>query len=345
MSYERLIEPAGLLHGSSAIAAIKAGLAYPLQGGPTAFSLAFLIDGNERRGPVPVSHIPEAWSEILQRITQTPPLCGLPDKALVMGILNLTADSFSDGGKHCSPEDAVNSALNMIQQGADMIDIGAESTRPGALPVHAEEEWRLLEPVILSLKSAKNFRTPISIDTRNAITMQKAINAGADVINDVSALTHDPSSRPTLAQHQSPVVLMHMRGSPSTMNSLTDYQDVAVDVVRELGRNIDDAVQSGIDPTRIIADPGFGFAKTHEQNIELLSRLPILANLGCRLLIGVSRKRFIGHYTNTETANDRDPGTSAASLVALSLRSVILRVHNVQQMKQSVLIASSIMNC
>lgn len=332
MQTERLIEPQGLLYGADAAAAVRNGAALSLAGGDAAFTLGCLIDGPVKTGPFPVDRIPASWLPVLERLTRPFPAAGLPHWRMVMGILNVTPDSFSDGGQHHAAADAVQHGLAMLRAGTDVLDIGAESTRPHAVPVSSAEEWDRLTPVLDGLRGKGGL---ISVDTRNAATMAKALAAGATLINDVSALTYDRDALGVMAAHDCPVVLMHMRGTPETMNSLTDYHDVAADVVRELARRIEEACAAGIARERILIDPGVGFAKTTEQNAELLRRLPLLANLGCRIVLGVSRKRFLGALSGQEEARLRDPGTLVASAAGCSLPGTLLRVHDYAGMIQA----------
>lgn len=320
-----LIEPMGLLHGAGARDAIRQGAALPLQGGATAFSLVRLI-GEAVQPLVPVGNVPERWQEALRRIVAAPPAIRLPSGLSVMGILNATPDSFSDGGRHASVSEAIAAGIAMIRAGAAIVDIGGESTRPGAVPVDPRDEQGRVLPVLAGLIGQGAL---ISIDTRNAATMRAALDAGADLINDVSALAHDPAAAGLLASHDCPVVLMHMRGTPATMASLAQYDDAAVEVVREMEDRIRDAMRAGIDRSRIVIDPGIGFAKDTVHSLELLRRLPILANLGCRLLLGTSRKRFIGRVAHGAEADARGPGSIVSSLAGLALPGCILRVHDV----------------
>jgi dihydropteroate synthase len=327
-----LLEPAGLLHGIQAREAIRAGVALPLQGGGSAFCLVRTADG----AFLPVPGIPEAWRDRLQRLVEAPPAAGLPPGPLVMGILNATPDSFSDGGRHLAVPDAVAAGVAMIAAGAAILDIGGESTRPGAAEVDPEQEQARVLPVLAGLRQQGGLgRALISIDTRNGSTMRAALDAGADLINDVSALSHDPAAAGLLAAYDCPVVLTHSRGTPATMNGLAQYNDVAVEVVRELERRIGHAVQAGIARSRLIVDPGIGFAKNAAQNLELLRRLPMLANLGCRVLLGTSRKGFIGQVAGVADAAERNPGSIVSSLPALALPGCILRVHDVSAMMQA----------
>ncbi|GBQ27855.1 dihydropteroate synthase [Acetobacter estunensis NRIC 0472] len=329
----RLVEPAGLLRGAGAAEAITAGVALPLAGGKTAFSVVSLIERDgTKSAPRPVDRIPASWLPELEVVTAPSSLAGLPSGAMVMGILNVTPDSFSDGDQHRTPERIVARAQQMQQAGVAILDVGAESTRPGAAVVSPSEEWSRLEPVLAELMGRG---IPVSVDTRNARTMEAALNMGAMLINDVSALAHDPEALPLLARRSCPVVLMHMRGTPKTMNALTDYRDVAVDVVQELHDRIAQAEQAGIERSRILIDPGIGFAKTAEQNAELLRRLPILANLGCRVVLGTSRKRMIGTWAGVAEPTARDPGTIVTSLPGLDLPGTLLRVHDGAGMVQA----------
>ncbi len=327
---QKLIEPLGLLNGPEATAAIAARLALPLQGGGAAFTLARLIGASEEC-IVPVHAVPPDWQASLQLVSSPPPPAGLPAGPLVMGILNVTPDSFSDGGRHLASADAIRAGMAMIEAGADLLDIGGESTRPGAGLVAPDVEQERILPVVEALAG----HVALSVDTRNAATMQAALAAGATLINDVSALAHDPAAAGTLAGDACAVVLMHMRGTPATMTGLTRYEDVAVDVVRELALRVDAAVAAGIGRERILVDPGIGFAKTDAQNLEVLRRLPLIANLGQRVLLGVSRKRFVGTIGGAAHAASRDPGTIAASLRGLDLSGCILRVHDVAGMVQA----------
>ena len=269
---------------------------------------------------------------MLRPLGGAPPSVGLPGGVLVAGIVNVTPDSFSDGGRHLHAGDAIAAGIAMIEAGAAILDIGGESTRPGAAAIDADEEQRRVLPVLAGLRHRGAL---ISVDTRNAATMRAVLEAGADLINDVSALAHDPDAAALLAAYGCPVVLMHMRGTPASMGDHATYDDVAVGVVRELAARIDDATRAGIDRARIIVDPGIGFAKNQAQNLELLRRLPILANLGCRVLLGTSRKRFIGGVAGIAAPDARGPGSLVSSLAGLALPGCILRVHDVAEMVQA----------
>jgi dihydropteroate synthase len=247
-------------------------------------------------------------------------------RPLVMGILNVTPDSFSDGGAHAAAHDAIAAGTAMLAQGADIIDIGGESTRPGAAPVSPEEEQARILPVIRALAG---LGAVISADTRHAATMAAALDAGAAIINDISALTHDPAALPLVAVRGCPVVLMHMRGTPETMNGLTHYGDVAAEVLAELTAARDRAVAAGVAPHNIALDPGLGFAKRGAQNFALLRATGRFAALGHPVLIGLSRKRFLGEVSGEQDPARRDAESLAAGLFAAGQGGHILRVHDV----------------
>ncbi len=320
-----LIEPLGLLHGRAAAEAVAAGHAYWLAGGPAAFCLA-RVDGHI----VPAREL----APRPQALTFAPPnWAGLPDGPLVMGIVNVTPDSFSDAGRYAATGAAIAAGRAMAAAGASVVDVGGESTRPGAQATPIAEELARVLPVVRALAADG---IVVSIDTRNAATMAAALDAGARIVNDVSALTYDPAALALVAARACPVVLMHMRGDPATMQRLTGYGDVARDVTIELAVRLDAAVRAGISPDRIALDPGIGFAKAPGQNEELLDRLPMLLNLGCRLLVGVSRKGFIGRLSGEADAMRRLSGSLAAGLLALLGGAAILRVHDVAETMQAV---------
>ncbi|WP_239451606.1 dihydropteroate synthase [Elioraea rosea] len=266
---------------------------------------------------------------------RTPLVPGLAaDRPLVMGTINVTPDSFSDGGRFFEAGAAIAAGEAMRAAGADLLDIGGESTRPGSAPVPPEEEQARILPVIAALAPGG----PVSVDTRNAATMRAALAAGASIINDVSALAHDPGAAGVVAEAGCPVILMHMRGTPATMRALTRYRDVALDVAEELAARVAAAEAAGIARARIVLDPGIGFAKTPAQNLELLARLPVLHGLGCPVLVGVWRKSFIGLYGNEPDAARRLPGSLAAALAAVGCGASIIRVHDVGETVQALAI-------
>ncbi len=244
-----------------------------------------------------------------------------------MGILNVTPDSFSDGGRYAGVEDAIAAGRQMVAEGAGLIDIGGESTRPGATPITPAEEQARILPVIRGLAGL-----PISVDTRHASTMAAALDAGAVVVNDVSGLTHDPASAALIAARGCPVILMHMRGTPATMASLAQYDDVVAETVQELSARVEAAVAAGVARHRIAIDPGFGFAKTTEHIVTLLRHLDALAQLGCPIVAGVSRKRFLTALCGAERSVS---ASVAAALAAWAGGARTLRVHDVAETAQA----------
>jgi dihydropteroate synthase len=253
-------------------------------------------------------------------------------RPLVMGILNVTPDSFSDGGALDTPEAAIAKGAAMLAQGVDIIDIGGESTRPGSEIVPPEAEAARILPVIAALAARG---AVISVDTRNAATMAAALDAGAKIINDVSGLHHDPRATALVAQRGCPVILMHMRGTPQTMNDMANYDTLVEDVLAELGATRDAALKAGIQGENIALDPGLGFAKIGAQNLALLRATRRFAGLGHALLIGLSRKKFIGECGGEADPLKRLPGSLAAGLYALAQGAHILRVHDVAETVQA----------
>ncbi len=251
----------------------------------------------------------------------------------VMGIINVTPDSFSDGGDFYDASLAIEHGRALIEQGADILDVGGESTRPGADPVSPEEEMRRVLPVIETLAAEG---AVVSIDTRHAAVMRAALAAGASIINDVTALTGDPDSLSVAVESQAPVILMHMQGEPRTMQAAPDYVDAPLDVYDHLALRIEACVAAGIARDRITVDPGIGFGKTVDHNAEILRHTALFHGLGCPLLIGVSRKSFIGVLSRGEPAKERLGGSLAAGLVALSQGAQMLRMHDIAQTRQAV---------
>lgn len=265
------------------------------------------------------------------------PRSRLPEKrTLVMGIVNATPDSFSDGGAY----DPLAHALRLAEEGADILDIGGESTRPGAAAVEAAEERRRTEPVIREL--ARRTRVPISIDTRKAAVAAAALDAGAEIVNDVSGLSHDPELARAAAAAGAALCLMHMRGAPADMQSRATYADVLGEVQQELGEAVQRARAAGIPDERIVLDPGLGFAKTGAHNLTLLRRLRELTQLGRPLLVGASRKSFLGAATG-KRAPDRILGSIAAAVVAASNGAAIVRVHDVQATREALAVVDAIL--
>jgi dihydropteroate synthase len=246
---------------------------------------------------------------------------------LVMGILNVTPDSFSDGGVHFDQSKAVHAALQMEEEGAAVIDIGGESTRPGAESVSAEMEMERVIPVIEQIRRRTD--VALSIDTAKAVVAEAALNAGADIINDVSALRADPFMGSLAAKRGVPVILMHMRGEPRTMQQHAHYDDVVSEVSRQLQGFRDDAVRAGIAPSQILVDPGIGFAKTFDHNVEILARCSEFSSIA-PVVVGASRKAFIGHITGRPAGPDRVMGSLAAVAAAFTGNAAMVRVHDVR---------------
>jgi len=314
------LEPLGIVHGPAAHAAIASGVALPLAGGSSAFTLL------RKHGVIrPVTALPPDWA-IEGLAAAPPPWAGLGRGPVVMGVLNVTPDSFSDGGDNLATAAAVAAGLRMIADGAAIIDIGGESTRPGAIEVSPDEERQRILPVIAALAGCGAL---LSVDTRHAVTMAAALDAGATIVNDVSALAHDPAAVQVVAERACPVVLMHMRGTPATMQACATYLDIASEVAAELAARIAVAEAAGVRRANIAIDPGIGFAKTGAQNVQLLQHLPVLLGLGCRIMVGLSRKSFIGALTGAVDPKQRTAGSLAAGLFALAHGATILRAHDV----------------
>lgn len=262
------------------------------------------------------------------------------ERTYLMGVLNVTPDSFSDGGEFNSLSTALAQAGRLVAAGADILDIGGQSTRPGAQQISFEEEIKRVVPVIEALRSVLN--VPISVDTTRAYVAQAAIEAGADIVNDISGGTFDPEMFPVVAKLGVPIVLMHIRGTPQTMQQLTDYQDLIAEIYEFLEKQIAAAVAVGIERSRIIIDPGIGFAKTFEQNLEILRQLPKFHSLDVPILVGPSRKSFIGRILNQIEPKGRVWGTAAACCAAIAGSADILRVHDVLEMRDVCLVADAI---
>ncbi|MDB9427860.1 dihydropteroate synthase [Microcystis aeruginosa CS-555/01A07] len=248
-------------------------------------------------------------------------------RTYIMGVLNVTPDSFSDGGEFDNVENALLQAMKMIEAGADIIDIGGQSTRPGAQEISLEAELSRVIPVITAIRQQSSI--PISLDTTRAIVAAEGIAAGADLINDISGGTFDRLLLPTVAKLAVPIILMHLRGNPQTMQSLTHYDDLVKEIKEFLQDRVKEAVQWGIARENIIIDPGIGFAKTGTQNLELLRELKQFRDLDLPILIGLSRKRFIGEITGKDDPKERVFGTVAACAIAIAKGADILRVHDV----------------
>ncbi len=265
-------------------------------------------------------------------------------RTYLMGVLNVTPDSFSDGGDFITIESALAQAESMVKSGVDIIDIGGQSTRPGAAEISLTEELNRVIPVVEMLRQKADVfaDTPISVDTTRAEVAKAAVEAGADIINDISGATFDSEMLSTVAQLQVPIILMHIRGTPQTMQKLTDYRDLIGEICEFLESRIAAAIAAGIDKSQIIIDPGIGFAKTYSQNLEILRDLPKFSFLDCPILVGVSRKSFIGQILNQPEAKQRVWGTAAACTGAIANSADILRVHDVREMHDVCQVADAI---
>lgn len=255
------------------------------------------------------------------------------DGTRIMGILNVTPDSFSDGGKHLDPDVARATARAMVGAGADIIDIGGESTRPGAATVPDDVETQRTAPVIAALRADSD--VPISIDTRKSAVARAALDAGATLVNDVAGFTYDADLAPLCAARTVPVCIMHALGDPATMQQDPRYDDVVLDVYDFLAARIDALMALGLPRSQIMVDPGIGFGKTRDHNLALLRNIAVFHGLGCPILLGVSRKRFIGDIGQAPEATGRAPGSIATGLAALANGVQILRVHDVADTAQA----------
>jgi len=270
----------------------------------------------------------------------------LGERTIVMGVLNVTPDSFSDGGKYLEPESAIERALAMERSGADLLDIGGESTRPGSAETPASVEVDRILPVLEALRG--RLKIPISVDTRRASVAEIAVRAGAELLNDVSGLKSDPQIAEVAARHRKPLILMHMRGEPRTMQSGRFARDVVKDVLQGLRKSVAVARNAGVATSQIILDPGIGFGKSFAQNYELLQKLPQLAKLGYPLLVGTSRKGFLG-ATLARDGRAAPPekriwGTAATVTASILNGAHIVRVHDVEEMVQVARVADCIVD-
>lgn len=330
----RYFRPRSLLFGADARAAIATGRGGALGGLP---NLAFTeVEIISRFGAtVEERRVEQFWYAkdiaVVQRsVAPRPAFAGLAmDGCRIMGIVNVTPDSFSDGGTHDTEARAIAHGRTLAEEGADILDIGGESTRPGSDTVDDAEEERRVLPVIRSL-AAEHL---VSADTRKAAIMQKALAAGAGIINDVSALTHDAASAGVVAQAGVPVVLMHAQGQPKTMQLNPHYDDVLLDVYDALRARVDAAVAAGIPQTNICVDPGIGFGKTFQQNLQVMAGLTLFHGLGVPLLVGLSRKGVVGAVTGETPAGARVHGSVGGALAAALQGAHILRVHDVKATK------------
>lgn len=263
-----------------------------------------------------------------------------------MGVLNVTPDSFSDGGAFFSAKNAVQQALALQHQGADIIDIGAASSRPGSAEISIGQELRRLLPVLEALRG--KLKIPISVDTQKAAVVEISLGAGAEILNDISGLRRDPRIAEVAAKYKAPLILMHMRGTPRTMQKGPFARDVIKDVVSGLRKSIAIARKHGVERSQIVIDPGIGFGKSFDQNYELLAKLPLIAKLGYPLMVGTSRKGFLGATLARDgkpaASGERIWGTAASVTASILNGAHIVRVHDVAEMKQIALVTDCLAN-
>ncbi len=304
-----------------------------MAGGWCWFDQVLVMDRSGLRQTIAPGKVP---ADILNRITAPrAPIAGLGmDQPRLMGILNVTPDSFSDGGQYRARDAAIAHGRAMVRDGADIIDIGGESTRPGAKFVPADAEIARIVPVIKEI--ADKTSVPVSIDTRKTDVAQAALDAGGAIINDVSALSYAPDLAQLVAQTGTPICLMHAQGDPETMQNSPSYENVLLDVYDFLEQRIELAVSAGIAREKIIVDPGIGFGKTVEHNLALLQGLGLFHALGCPVLLGASRKGFIGKIGGAPDGAARMPGSLAVTLAGIAKGVQIARVHDIAETRQAV---------
>jgi dihydropteroate synthase len=343
------LRPLGVMVGDAAGCAVAGGWASPLMGEKAAFTACELWqrgpDGIHRDilpagevgrwqagQPAEVREQIVRWRDRLAAPGAWPE--GLPQRRpLIMGVINVTPDSFSDGGQFFDPSAAIAQGLRVYAEGADIVDVGGESTRPGAAPLSADAEIRRVVPVIEALAARDVL---VSIDTRKAAVMRAAIDAGARMINDVSALQHDAESLAIAGASGLPVVLMHSQGEPATMQVQPTYDMAALDVFDRLAERVEAWTGAGFERSRLLIDPGIGFGKTLEHNLEILNQLGLYLGLGLPIVLGVSRKSFIGRLAGGAPPSERLPGSLAAALRGLDAGVAVLRVHDVAATQQAV---------
>lgn len=307
--------------------------ALDLAGGWCWFDRVEVLARSGPQGLIAAADLPEDTRARL--CAPRPAFLGLPqDRPLIMGILNVTPDSFSDGGRFAEPDLALGHARAMAAAGADILDIGGESTRPGAADVTVQQEISRTAPIITSLRN-DGFALPISIDTRKSAVADAALKAGAEMVNDVSAFGYDAGLAAVVRAHNVPVCLMHAQGAPATMQLDPRYGDVLLDIYDFLAAKVDAAEAAGIARDRVIVDPGIGFGKTVAHNLALIRGLSLFHGLGCRILLGASRKRFIGTLSGTDAADQRGPGSLAVTLAGAAQGVQLHRVHDTSETRQA----------
>jgi dihydropteroate synthase len=350
------LRPSGLISGRAAAEAIASGHARPLTGPSLAFSLIAVLGLGPDRRPISVmlsiaeleQWITGAGARFAQPVREQlallsaprPPWAGFDlDRPIVMGVLNVTPDSFSDGGQWFDPGRAVAHGRELLTAGADIIDVGGESTRPGAGELDSGEELQRVEPIVRALVESG---AVVSIDTRHKAVMEAALDAGARIVNDVSALMHDPESIALVARRGASVVLMHMRGEPRTMQCDPSYNSALIEVLEFLKVRIAACIAAEIPLDHIAIDPGIGFGKRASHNLELLSGIASFHALGCGIVLGVSRKSTIARLSKGEPPEARLPGSLAAGVAAVQQGVQVLRVHDVAETRQALAVLQAI---
>jgi dihydropteroate synthase len=335
------LNPCGLVWGAAARAAAQEGAAGLIGGGGTGFTACEIIEREGARGRrrwlgygALKSSGEAKLAELVARIEAPRPAVPGVDLArpCIMGVINVTPDSFSDGGQNPDPDSAIAHGRALAAQGADVLDIGGESTRPYAEPLPLGHERARALPVVEAMARDGH---AVSIDTRKAAMMREAVAAGAVMVNDVSALTHDPDSLAAVRDMDVPVILMHSQGDPTVMQVAPQYEDVVLDVFDALARRIAACEAAGIVRGRIMADPGIGFGKTAEHNLALLGNLTLLHGLGVALVVGASRKAFIGKLTGETVAGKRVFGSIGAAVAMVMQGVQVVRVHDVAETRQA----------
>ena len=323
MTYFRPLPRSGTLRPDGAL---------PLAGGDLWFSDVIAEERDRAPELIPISDLPD---DVHTRLTSArAPIAGVQmTRPVLMGILNVTPDSFSDGGRYLDPTHAVDQARAMVADGAGIIDIGGESTRPGAETVAIDEEIDRVRTPIASVTA--QLGTPVSIDTRKAAVAEAALDAGAAIVNDVSGFTFDAALAPLCAKHSVPVCVMHAQGDPQTMQDAPSYDDVRFDVYDFLEARVAYLETLGLNRAQIIVDPGIGFGKTMTHNLTLLREISLFHGLGCPILLGASRKRFIGTISGADIADTRMPGSVSVALHAASQGVQVIRVHDVSETRQA----------
>ncbi|HSK38314.1 MAG TPA: dihydropteroate synthase [Arenibaculum sp.] len=347
------LRPVGILDGRPAACAVASGQALPLAGGGAAFALAELVVRSGERVERATAVLGEilAWARArgveaevagFCRALAAPraPFAGFAmDRPRIMGIVNVTPDSFSDGGEFFDAAAAIAHGTALIEAGAEILDVGGESTRPGADPVGPREEMRRVLPVVRHFAERG---IAVSIDTRHAAVMGAALDAGARIVNDVTALGGDADAAGVVRRAGAPVILMHMQGEPRTMQHAPCYRDAPTDVFEWLAARLRACTEAGIARETVAVDYGIGFGKTVDHNLELLDATSLFHALGVPLLVGVSRKAFIGRLSRGEPARGRMPGSLAAGLAAIGQGAQMLRVHDVAETAQAVAVAMAV---